>query len=203
MVTLAALAGTIYFGLGWYRYNLKLEKWRTEVLMEVPVDFSKKGSITGHLTLTTLRPCKVEFVLVLDTDQAIDESILKPLSGMVNITDNKGSRLFQDWLNGDFVDKHRTIPNAFVIRSVRPWEMDPCTVDLTINNPVSQLQDVRQRVLIKYQLCGLESMVLIVYVVFASLCAIAGLIAACVLYQMRKSSHVPEVAKTSDEDVQF
>ncbi len=198
MVTLAALAGTIYFGLGWYRYNLKLEQWRTEVIMEVPVDVSKAGTVTGNLTLTTLTPCKVEFVLVLDTEQAVDKAILKPLSGKITIT-QKGAALFQVPVEGEWTDKHWTIANAYVIAIVRPWEMDPCTVEWKINNPVSELAGVKQRFLVKNQLCGLESMVLVVYVVFASLCFGAGLITACILYGMRKSHVTAEVAKTSEE----
>jgi hypothetical protein len=198
IVTLSALAGTVYFGLGWYRYNLKLEKWRTEVLMEVPVDVSKAGTITGNLTLTTLTPCRVEFVLALNTEQVIDASMLKPLSGKVTITQN-GLSLFQIPVEGEWVEKHWTIANAYIIASPRPWDREACTFEFKVTNPVSKFEGVQQKLLIKNQLCGIEGMVLVVYVLFASLCIIAGLIAVYVLYRMRKSRLVAEVAKASDE----
>jgi hypothetical protein len=202
IVLLAATAGAIYFGMGWYQYNLKLEGWRTEVLMEMPVDISKEETIKCTVTPSSRMPCRLQFVLMLDTKEIFDKSVLKPLSASCTITEMSSPIPINRFdINSEFVIDHQGTLNAFVIASMHPWESEPRRFQIKINNAVSKLEGIKQRLLIKNQLCGMEGMVLFVYGLFASLCFIAGLIAVCVLYQMRKSrlSPVPEVTKASDE----
>lgn len=183
-VFLASIAGMGYFSLRAYRYYQDVESWRASTLAEFPVDLSRSQPYSGTLTLITERPCKLLMLVVVESQQPVDCTMFVPVSGTITVADPQGKDIFLRPFHAEFIEPACTEPTyEFILFSDRPWERGHYTLKLSIRQPAPKLAGLRQYLVVKYELCGLEQLVVWVCGFFAAGCALPALITGAFLFK--------------------
>ncbi|HQR07891.1 MAG TPA: hypothetical protein PLN21_13770 [Gemmatales bacterium] len=154
---IAMAAGAIYFANDAIRYNNKLESWITATPAEFPVDLSQPGEYEGALELISTRPCKLTFFLKLHSNQSIDRSALKGLSGNVRILDDPTDPLhILPLINEYYDDWPENSDHILTLVRINPWNVGKYRMRVSVRQGAEKLKDIKQTFVVKYELCGLE-----------------------------------------------
>jgi len=196
-VLLASLVGMGYFSVRAYRYHLEVESWRAVTLAEFPVDLSSTNSFTGTLTLITERPCKIQMLVVVESKQPVDRTMFEPVSGTITVADAQGKDIFHRPFHAEFIEPARTVPGyAFILISDRPWERGQYALKVSVRLPAPKLAGLPQHLIVKYELCGIEQMIVWLCGFFAAGCCVPALIAGVTLCKMWPKRRVNDSSDT-------
>jgi hypothetical protein len=180
------VSGVGYFGYKTYLYEQQLQILKDAVLADIPVDATKHGSVEGTVQITTLRPCKVEFLLIRTDGQPLTKEQLGNFRASITL------HIGVSWgfrpIDASSIYPHRTMSNAVVLYSLSPWNEEPTTFTFTCMTPIEALQNVPHRLQVKYELCGIEQMPAILCFALTCLCAGLTLFLVYGLYRLFKTS---------------
>lgn len=190
----ACVAGLVYFIKSTIRYDNRLESWKQAVLADFPIDLSQPGKWNSPLHSIDTNACKTQFILQLSPDQKASRDLLEGLLGFVDIYDQNETRIVRLPISLDFIyDWPIESPYQMSLASCRPWDEGEYELRLSISSPAVRLKGMQQRLIVKYQLCGLEYLPGYIHRAGVAFFGISAAILALYLYSTRNRGAVISV----------
>ncbi|MCH9654731.1 MAG: hypothetical protein K0U86_06720 [Planctomycetes bacterium] len=184
---LSILCAVFFYSSSNYVFE-QFQKWTTARPMTTEIDFSQPGTITVPFRQTCSISHGEGIFLdhdIKDENGALPIGSLSGLSARIVIHDQEGNEIVRRALvdNRDRPFGHRIVrvaPEEILLADIPTFKMGQYTATITIDEGLPLLT-TPQTIYAKYQLCGCEQMVGLVFV-FYTLCAgIIGFVAALVV----------------------
>ncbi|MFM9996783.1 MAG: hypothetical protein ACKVU4_13400 [Phycisphaerales bacterium] len=182
-VAILSLVGAIKFFTDGREWHRRFDEWLVARPIDLPVDLSAPGTFEGSF----LQTCSVTHAEVIEvvtpdtpTGGAPDAERFTGLQGVLTIMDEHGREVLREKLppSWEILGPNSEATRVFRVRPFREGRYR-LTVDVAAGAPA--LSGVAQRLVARYELCGLERLPGTVFLFLSAGCALACFVVTCVL----------------------
>ena len=163
IVLAVAAAGLIAAALYYYfesrRAFVKFERWRDEPLLEAKVDFSRRGTFTGHWEQENSLAHGQRIYLTLGPEGTAGRSpaeIMKGLKGSVRVSNSDGNEESFEQIEEKWYVEAEAGEPILLGYFYQPLPKGSYTLAIEISRGARGLAGVQQTLSVRYFLCGLE-----------------------------------------------
>jgi len=193
-VCFALAIGACYFAYQAIDYRQRVESWKQAIPAEFKIDLSIAGDHSGPLHQITQRPCKEIIGVRIESDKPVTRDLLEGLRGTITIVSDKQEEVVTYPLHFHHFNEWLTLPEKTLeLFYSWPWSPGHYTLRIHVDKPAPALKNIPQTVIVRYELCGIEGMPVVVYYVFAGLCGVPALITFYCLFVTRKPKPTTDV----------
>ena len=154
-------AAGIFFLITSHNCRRDFYRWQKANLIDISIDMSVSGQFAG----TFVQTCQVshgETLCLLLPSNIVASStwtnLLKDLRFVVQIQDGSGREKVRGEFTGELFWRDYLLDGAIPLLQFAPFEKGTYRLELTVTEGVPSLQGVRQHLVARYILCGLEMM---------------------------------------------
>jgi len=186
-ICLALAFGSCYFVVQAIHYQQRVDEWKQATPAEFKIDLSIAGDHSGPLDQTTQRPCKEIIGVRVESSQPVTRELLNGLVGTISIVSDQQEVIGTYPLHfGNYHEWLRLPEKTLELHYSHPWSTGHYTLCVHVEKPAPALNDVPQTLIVRYELCGIEGMPVLVLSVLAGICGVPALIIAYCLFATRK-----------------
>jgi hypothetical protein len=178
----ASAWGVVYSVWFSWQFGQKLELWQTSRQADFPIDLSKPGTGSGTLNQLTDFVCHQIYLVQIDNQSIAKREMLDGFRGELVIVDSKKKEVMTIPLHYELYESWFKLEDSqLMLTRNRPFEAGEYTLRLEVRNPAQALAGIPHRLVVRYQLCGLEGMPQLVGYGIVIVCGIAMLVFAWLL----------------------
>ena len=182
---LLLLSGLYFLYHGYAHYHKFFESIDAKPI-DIPVDFSRPGTFSGPFHQTCMSahsesicleiPIEVRERLV--GDEPSESEGFAALRFVCVLTNAEGEMVGEDQFEGRLSGLTRPVEGAIVLMRFVPFKTGEYTLDVEVTQGQPELAGVEQRLIARYDLCGLELLPTYISVVIGSVLILVALVVA-------------------------
>ena len=160
IASLLLVAG-VYFLIWAHHQRQEFQRWTTAKPIDMAVDVSHPGHFSGEFRQTCQTSHGEAVCLEMPSNllaSASASNVLASLQFDCTIADAQGTQVVKSSFDGDRLDGDRLIDGAIPVVFIAPFKKGIYTLTLTVSKGAPALAGVHQRLVARYELCGLEMM---------------------------------------------